>query len=138
MSLFPFVTDEEIAQVTPEVIASSIREYELDFKTGRLTGRIVEGVDALCVWAYLALKAKRYRWVIYSWQYGEEYTNLIGYSFDEDYLYSEVKRYIEECLFINEHITGIEDLTVNQVNEMLYIRFRMITDVGSKEVSMDV
>ena len=95
-------------------------------------------MDALCVWAYLALKAKRYRWVIYSWQYGEEYTNLIGYSFDEDYLYSEVKRYIEECLFINEHITGIEDLTVNQVNEMLYIRFRMITDVGSKEVSMDV
>lgn len=138
MSLFPFVTDEEIAQVTPEVTASSIREYELDFKTGRLTGRIVEGVDALCVWAHLALKAKRYRWVIYSWQYGEEYTNLIGYSFDEDYLYSEVKRYIEECLFINEHITGIEDLTVNQVNEMLYIRFRMITDVGSKEVSMDV
>lgn len=138
MSLFPFVTDEEIAQVTPEVTASSIREYELDFKTGRLTGRIVKGVDALCVWAYLALKAKRYRWVIYSWQYGEEYTNLIGYSFDEDYLYSEVKRYIEECLFINEHITGIEDLTVNQVNEMLYIRFRMITDVGSKEVSMDV
>ncbi len=138
MSLFPFVTDEEIAQVTPEVTASSIREYELDFKTGRLTGRLVEGVDALCVWAYLALKAKRYRWVIYSWQYGEEYTNLIGYSFDEDYLYSEVKRYIEECLFINEHITGIEDLTVNQVNEMLYIRFRMITDVGSKEVDMDV
>lgn len=138
MSLFPFVTDEEIAQVTPEVTASSIREYELDFKTGRLTGRIVTGVDALCVWAYLALKAKRYRWVIYSWQYGEEYTNLIGYSFDEDYLYSEVKRYIEECLFVNEHITGIEDLTVNQVNEMLYIRFRMVTDVGSKEVSMDV
>lgn len=138
MSLFPFVTDEEIAQVTPEVTASSIREYELDFKTGRLTGRIVTGVDALCVWAYLALKAKRYRWVIYSWQYGEEYTNLIGYSFDEAYLYSEVKRYIEECLFVNEHITGIEDLTVNQVNEMLYIRFRMVTDAGSKEVSMDV
>lgn len=138
MSLFPFVTDEEIALATPAVTASSIREYELDFKTGRLTGRIVTGVDALCVWAYLALKAKRYRWLIYSWQYGEEYTNLIGYSFDEDYLYSEVKRYIEECLFINEHITGIEDLTVNQVNEILYIRFRMITDVGSKEVSMDV
>ena len=138
MSLFPFATDEEIALVTPDVTASSIREYELDFATGRLTGRIVTGVDALCIWAYLALKAQRYRWVIYSWQYGEEYTNLIGYSFDEDYLYSEVKRYIEECLFINEHITGIEDLTVNQVNEMLYIRFRMITDVGSKEVSMDV
>lgn len=138
MSLFPFATDEEITLVTSDVTASSIREYELDFDTGRLTGRIVTGVDALCVWAYLALKAKRYKWVIYSWQYGKEYTNLIGYSFDEDYLYSEVKRYIEECLFINEHITAIEDLTVTQVREKLYVRFRMVTDVGSKEVAIDV
>lgn len=138
MSLFPFATDEEIALVTPDVTASSIREYELDFATGRLTGRIVTGVDALCIWAYLALKAQRYRWVIYSWQYGEEYTNLIGCSFDEDYLYSEVKRYIEECLFINEHITAIEDLTVFQVKEKLYVKFKLVTDVGSKEVAIDV
>lgn len=138
MSLFPFATDEEIALVTPDVTTSSIREYELDFATGRLTGRIVTGVDALCIWAYLALKAQRYRWVIYSWQYGEEYTNLIGYSFDEDYLYSEVKRYIEECLFINEHITAIEDLTVSQVKEKLYVKFKLVTDVGSKEVAIDV
>lgn len=138
MSLFPFATDEEIALVTPDVTASSIREYELDFAAERLTGRIVTGVDALCIWAYLALKAQRYRWVIYSWQYGEEYTNLIGYSFDEDYLYSEVKRYIEECLFINEHITAIEDLTVFQVKEKLYVKFKLVTDVGSKEVAIDV
>lgn len=138
MSLFPFATDEEIALVTPDVTASSIREYELDFATGRLTGRIVTGVDALCIWAYLALKAQRYRWVIYSWQYGEEYTNLIGYSFDEDYLYSEVKRYIEECLLINEHITAIEDLTVSQVKEKLYVKFKLVTNVGSKEVAIDV
>ena len=44
MSLFPFATDEEIALVTPDVTASSIREYELDFATGRLTGRIVTGL----------------------------------------------------------------------------------------------
>lgn len=138
MGLFPFVTDEELALATPEVTASSIREYGIDFDTGRLTGKIVTGVDALCVWAYLALKAKRYRWVIYSWQYGEEYTNLIGNSYDEDYLYSEVKRYIEECLFINEHIIAIENLEVEQVNELLHIRFRMVTDVGTEEVRVNV
>ena len=78
MSLFPFATEREVTLSSTEVTASSIREYEIDFRSGKLTGRIVEGVDALCVWAYLALKAKRYRWVIYSWYYGEEYTNLIG------------------------------------------------------------
>lgn len=138
MSLFPFATDREVTLSSTEVTASSIREYEIDFKSGRLTGRIVEGVDALCVWAYLALKAKRYRWVIYSWYYGEEYTNLIGYSYSEEYLYSEVKRYMEECLYENEHITGIEELEVSQIKDKLYIKFRMITDVGSKEVELDV
>ena len=95
MSLFPFATDREMALEDTEVTASSIREYEIDFKTGRLTGRVVEGVDALAVWAYLALKAKRYRWVIYSWYYGEELTNLIGYSYSEEYLTSEIQRYAE-------------------------------------------
>lgn len=138
MSLFPFTTGEEPELIVPEISPSSIREYGIDFDTGRLTGKIVTGVDALCVWAYLALKAKRYRWVIYSWQYGEEYTNLIGYSYDEDYLYSEVKRYVEECLFVNEHITAIENLEVKQVKDLLHIRFKMVTDVGTKEVRVSV
>lgn len=138
MSLFPFATDREIALASTEVTASSIREYEIDFKSGRLTGRIVEGVDALCVWAYLALKAKRYRWIIYSWYYGEEYTSLIGYSYSEEYLKSEVRRYMEECLFENEHITGIDELEVSQIKDKLYIKFTLVTDVGSKEVELDV
>lgn len=138
MSLFPFVTDEEIAVNDTEVTASSIREYEINFKTGQLTGKIVEGVDALCVWAYLALKAKRYRWVIYSWYYGEEYTNLIGYSYSEEYLLSEVQRYMEECLFENEHIIGIDNLEVSQVKDLLKIKFTLVTDVGSGEVELDV
>ena len=138
MSLFPFATTEDLTLADQEVTASSIREYEIDFEKGTLTGRIVTGVDALCVWAYLALKSKRYKWVIYSWQYGEEYTNLIGYSYDEDYLYSEVKRYIEECLLVNERITGIADLEVEQVKDKLHISFTLVTEIGSKEMMVDV
>ena len=138
MSLFPFATEDELISTDTEVTAYSIREYEIDFKTHQLTGRIVEGVDALCVWAYLAVRAKRYKWVIYSWYYGEEYTNLIGYSYSEEYLKSEVQRYVEECLLENEHITAIEDLEVTQIKDRLTIRFNLVTDVGSKEVEMNV
>ena len=138
MSLFPFVTDEVINAVTPVVTASSIKEYEIDFNTGRLTGRIVQGVDALCIWAYLALKAKRYRWIIYSWYYGAEYFNLIGNSYSDEYLKSEVRRYVEECLLENEHITGIKNLDVSHVKDKLYIKFTLVTDVGSKEVEVNV
>ena len=138
MSLFPFATDTEITLANTEVTASSIREYEIDFKNGRLTGRIVEGVDALYVWAYLALKAKRYRWEIYSWYYGDECTKLIGNSYSEEYLKSEAQRYIEECILENEHITGVKDLEVSQIKDKLTIRFTLVTDVGSKEVELDV
>ena len=138
MGLFPFATDEELALASPEVTASSIREYEVDFNSGRLTGRIVEGIEALCVWAYLAIKAKRYQWGIYSWSYGNEVYDLAGNSYSEEYLRSECRRYIEECLFENEHITGIEDLEVSQIKDVLYIKFKLITDVGSKEVELNV
>lgn len=138
MSLFPFATTEDLTLTDQEVTASSIREYEVDFEKGTLTGRIVTGVDALCVWAYLALKAKRYRWIIYSWGYGDEVYDLIGYSYSEEYLNSEVRRYMEECLFENEHITGVQDLEVSQIKDVLHIKFTLVTDVGSKEVEMDV
>lgn len=138
MSLFPFATDKELNLSSSEVTASSIREYGLDFTNGRLTGKIVEGVEALCVWAYLALKAWRYRWIIYSWGYGNEVYNLIGNSYSEEYLRSECRRYMEECLFENEHITGVENLEVSQINDVLHIKFKMITDIGSKEVEVSV
>ena len=130
MSLFPFATTEDLTLTDQEVTASSIREYEIDFEKGTLTGRIVTGVDAL--------KAKRYRWIIYSWGYGDEVYDLIGYSYSEEYLNSEVRRYMEECLFENEHITGVQDLEVSQIKDVLHIKFTLVTDVGSKEVEMDV
>ena len=138
MSLFPFATDTEITLSSTEVTASSIREYEIDFSTGKLTGRIVEGVDALGVWACLALMAKRYKWVIYSWYYGAEYFDLIGYSYSDEYLKSEVQRYMEECLFENEHITAVENLEVSKVKDTLNVKFLLVTDVGSKEVILNV
>ena len=138
MGLFPFATDEEINLASTEVTASPIREYEIDFSTGKLTGRIVEGVDAIGVWACLALMVKRYKWVIYSWYYGAEYFELIGQSYSDEYLKSEVQRYMEECLFENEHITAVENLEVSKINDTLHIKFMLVTDVGSKEVELNV
>ncbi len=135
MSLFPFIENETI---DPSEVGALIKEYEIDIKTGKLTGRVVRGVDALAVWAYLALKSKRYNHIIYSYHYGEEYTNLIGYSYSEEYLKSEVERYITECLMVNENITGIKDLEINLVKDTLSMKFTLVTVVGSKEVEIDV
>ena len=138
MSLFPFTANDYVDMSAQGITASSVREYEVDFETNQLTGRIVEGVDAIHAWAYLALKAKRYHWVIYSWYYGAELTDLVGYSYSEEYVLTETRRYIEECLFEHDYITAIEDLEVSQIKDKLYIKFTMVTKLGNKEVEVDV
>ena len=38
------------------------KEYGIDFKTGQLTGEIVEGLEAVKVWIWLVLQTPRYRY----------------------------------------------------------------------------
>ena len=66
--MFPF--EEELEDELQEEEEYYPREYEIDFKTGKLTGRIVEGAKALAMWAFLALQVDRYTFYTYSWDYG--------------------------------------------------------------------
>lgn len=50
--MFPFA-DTESDDITEEEYVP--KEYGIDFKTGQLSGKIVEGVDALMVWCWIAL-----------------------------------------------------------------------------------
>ena len=148
MGLFPFFTDEEsdnleledpvIIEDAEEATDEPYREYELDLTTGKLTGRIIEGTDAIVVWCVLTLHSKRYEYPVYSWDYGEEITSMIGSSYEPDLLESETKRMVEECLLVNEHITAINDLVVTQNEDKLHVRFTIETDQGYAEVETDV
>lgn len=134
--LFPFDDTEEFLVDEEEDEEYVIRDFEIDFTTMKMTGRIVEGLDAIEMWVQLALRTKRYEWIIFSWDYGEEYTDLLGYSYTKEYLDSEVERMITECVTQHPYITGIENLTVELENDKLHITFTLITDLG--EVEIDV
>ena len=84
MSLFP-LQQRRIYSADREVTASLSVSMRSTLEKGTLWWRIVTGVDALCVsWAYLALKAKRYR-LDYIARVGDEVYDLIGYSYSEEY-----------------------------------------------------
>lgn len=140
--LFPFDDtedfDEEINDLEEGDDAEDyiIRDFEIDWDTMTLTGNIVEGLDAIVQWVNNALRTKRYEWTIYSWDFGEEYTDLIGNSFSQEYLNNECDRLITECLQENPYIQGIEDLVVTLEGDHLSISFTLITDLG--EVEIDV
>lgn len=104
MSLFPaYIEDEKTAEQLEDELEVP-REFGIDFDTGQLTGRIVEGIEAIKVWCYLALRIARYHYFICSWDYGSEIEDLYGQGFSAEHIESEISRMIEECLLENGYI----------------------------------
>lgn len=136
--MFPFVdTDNEDDDIQEEELYIP-KEYGINFETGQLSGKIVEGYDAILVWAWLALHTPRYRYYIYSEDYGQEYEDLIGKSYSSELTQSELERMTEECLMENPYITGIENFSCIKEEEKVKISFSLITTLGDGEVSTSV
>lgn len=134
--MFPFIDNEEEDEQEESLYIP--REYGIDFETGQLSGKIVEGYDALLVWVWLALQTPRYRYYIYSENYGQEYEDLIGKSYSTELTDSELERMTEECLTENPYITGIENFSCVKIEEKVTVTFSLITELGDGEVSIDV
>lgn len=108
MGLFPaYIEDEEITEELTDDLATP-REFGIDFATGQLTGIVVEGIEAIKVWIYIALQVARYRYFICSWQYGSEIEDLYGKGYSAEHLESEISRMIKECLLVNGYIEQVE------------------------------
>lgn len=132
MGLFPSYIENDI---TLKVAEKQIvpKEYGIDFKTGQLTGRIVEGKEAIKVWIWIVLQTPRYRYYAYTWDYGNEFEDLIGQGYTEEYIKAEVQRMTEDCLLINENIQNISDFGVSMLGDTLTISFTADTIYGSIE-----
>ncbi len=109
------------------------KEYGIDFKTGQLTGGIVEGKEAVKVWIWLALQTPRYRYYIYTWDYGNEFEDLIGQGYTEEYIEAEAQQMTEDCLLVNEDIQGITEFSVSMEKDTLTVSFTVDTLYGSIE-----
>ncbi|MFQ9696410.1 MAG: DUF2634 domain-containing protein, partial [Zhenhengia sp.] len=112
MSLFPFMKKVEEPTLT---IPNTYQEYDFDFETGKLTGKILEGKEALQVWIYKTLLTKRYSHLIYSWDYGQDLEEMIGKSYEKGLIRSEVERRIKDCLLINDKITACTHFNIQLI-----------------------
>lgn len=137
-SLFPIIQ--------PQVSSSGgemplYRETAWDYKSDTPVWRggspyIVTGADAVASWAYRALQVVRYRYEVYSWNYGSECDSLIGTVYTDELKQAEAKRYVRECLMVNPYVTDISNIVVSFSGGRLAISFDMNTIYG--EVSIDV
>lgn len=127
-----YIEDEaELAELEEEI--KQPKEYGVDFETGQLTGEIVEGKEAIKVWIWFALQTPRYRYYIYTWDYGSEFEDLIGQGYTEEYIEAEAQRMTEDCLLVNENIQSISEFAVSMKNDTLTVSFVANTIYGDIE-----
>ena len=114
------------------------REYGINFQTGQITGKIVEGLEAIKVWIWLCMHTERFRHAIYSADYGTSLEQYIGHMLSEEYINTDCESEISDALLINEYIESIEDFEVVRNSDSLNISFRVVTKFGSIEVDENV
>lgn len=117
------------------------REMAWDFQADRPILRggepiLVSGAQAVRVWAWNALKTVRYRWEMFSFQYGCELTRLVGQPFSADTKRAEAVRYIQEALLASPYVTRVDVSGLALEGAKLKAEVAVMTIYG--EVLLDV
>lgn len=131
--MFPFDVDDSLLKVENQS-KKEPADYEIDFETGKLTGRIIKGIEAVKQWIKLALMTDRYYFPQYSWTFGSDLNTLIGKNYDEEYTKTEVKRMIKEAISVDEAVLGYENLEVIKDGDFLRLSFVVNTIYGRSEI----
>ncbi len=97
---------------------------------------VVDRLDAMRQAIYLILSIERYRYPVYSWNYGIELEDLIGQPIP--YVMSEVKTRITEALNQDDRITDVSGWGFESSGNSLLVRFTVSTVFGSFETEMGV
>ena len=140
MSLFPFISND-IDEMKVDNIFPMYREIAWDFEKNipileNGDFKLIEGNEAIKVWAYKALLTPRYSYSIYSWDYGSELMDLIGKAYTPSLTKEEAKRYIKEALLINPYILEVTVLDTSFNNGVLSADIKIVTIYGESEVTI--
>lgn len=142
MSIFPFIdpptTEEPAAAELPMAREWAWDFDKYDFKTKNGKMYIVEGREAVKIWVWKIFQTPRYRYLVYSWDYGHEMEPLIGKSYSKAVLQSEAERLVKEAIWptLDGYVTDMRNLTVSTDKGILRIAFTAVTPYGEVEISV--
>ncbi|WP_313342496.1 DUF2634 domain-containing protein [Sedimentibacter sp.] len=138
MNIFPMIQPETIEVKTRLPLCKETDwDFELNipiYKNG--SPSIVTGKRAVLIWAWKALHTKRYKYDIYTWNYGNEVESLIGQSFTNELKQSEAIRYVKECLLINPYITDVTNVMVTFNESLITISCKINTIYGEVDINV--
>ena len=101
----------------------------------RISGYI-DDLEAVIQAIYLILSTERYRFVIYSWDYGVELVDLIGKPMP--YVMSELPRRITDALTQDNRIDDVTDFEFEVNRNKLHTTFTVVTTLGNISTELEV
>lgn len=89
-----------------EVVTQPSKSYKMQINHNSING-YCDGVEALIQTMYKILNTERYDYIIYSWNYGVELTDLYGKPIH--YICPELRIRIAEALVQDDRITSVDN-----------------------------
>ena len=127
------LNDKDILQINESTESSNT--FFIDFEKGRISGFIDEK-EAVKQAIMLILNTERYKFLIYSWNYGAELEALVGTH--PDIVEDEAERLISEALLQDDRITAVYDFEFSRNRDTLLVSFKVDSIYGDIDIEMEV
>ena len=85
----------------------------------------LEAIEQAC---YKVFNTERYRYVIYSWNYGVELQDLFGKPIP--YVFSELPRRIREALIQDDRVSDVTNFDLSNQKGNVLAKFEVVTEKG--------
>lgn len=127
------LNDKGVLQINETTEPSNT--FFIDFDKGRISGFIDEK-EAVKQAIMLILNTERYKFLIYSWNYGVELEALIGTH--PDIVEDEAERLISEALLQDDRITAVYDFEFSRNRDTLLVNFKVDSIYGDIDIETEV
>lgn len=121
-----------IPQAPSVNIGNELEEVEIVSKTYQLTDNritgFIDGLDAIKQAVFKIISTERYENIIYSFNYGSEFKNLLGKS--RDYVENDIRRVITEALTSDVRITDVSEFDIETNDNEILVKFKVISTEG--------
>lgn len=126
---------EEVTDFDTEVELQPSKTYMLHPESGIIAG-YTDMLSAMEQAVYKILNTERYRFLIYSWNYGIELDELLGEEIE--YVLPEFERRITEALIQDERIKAVDGFEYEINGNAVYATFTVHTVFGEVESESEV
>lgn len=119
-----------------EVVTMPSKQHRMDLDRNRIFGTC-DNLEAIKQTVFKILNTERYKYIIYSWNYGIELEDLFGQPVR--YACPEIERRVKEALLQDDRITAVDNFEFNFPKRgVVAVQFTVHTIFGDLNEEMAV